>query len=258
MLSINLLTLAAFYAAHAQAANYDTYPSVAKTASINGFADPIYSGLPECAKSCVEEDTDSTPCPYWDTGCLCVMSNWGSPVADCIAENCKGNDVSVATSLAMSQCSSAGVGEPYWYIASSASAALSSAAEATVTEVSSSAEETSTQAESSAAVETSTPVQTSSAVESSSAAETSVPAESSAPATTSAPVTSSVQAISSVQATSSAPVDSSVASQSSESQSSSASSEVPEVEAQENAAALNIPGQILIGLSALSFGVLLF
>lgn len=107
---------------------YATYPSVAHTASINGFADPIYGDLPSCAQPCVEESTSSTPCPYWDTGCLCVMTTWASDVADCIAENCSGDDVVVATSLAISACSAAGVWDPYWIIDASASASLSSAA----------------------------------------------------------------------------------------------------------------------------------
>ncbi|KAM9923150.1 hypothetical protein OXX59_005348, partial [Metschnikowia pulcherrima] len=110
----------------AQAA-YDTYPSVAKTASINGFADKIYDQLPSCAQSCVRESTSSTPCPYWDTGCLCVISTFASNVADCIAENCQGSDVQSAESLATSICSSAGVDAPYWYIDSSASSALAAA-----------------------------------------------------------------------------------------------------------------------------------
>ena len=173
MISANLLATAAaivsFYASSAKAANYATYPSDAHTATINGFADPIYGQLPECAKSCVEEDTDSTPCPYWDPGCLCVMSNWGAPVAECIAENCKGSDVSDAAGLATSICSSAGVPSPYWYIPASDSAALSSAAEATATEdSSSSAVETS--APETSAPETSAPVESASApVESDSA-----------------------------------------------------------------------------------------
>lgn len=104
--------------------NWSTYPEVPKTASINGFADPIYTHLPECAKSCVAEDTGVTPCPYWDTGCLCVMSNWGGEVADCVASACVGNDVEVMTLLATSICSSAGVPSPYWFIPASASSAL--------------------------------------------------------------------------------------------------------------------------------------
>ena len=51
---------------------YTIYPSVAKTASINGFADRIYDQLPECAKPCMFQNTGVTPCPYWDTGC-CVL-----------------------------------------------------------------------------------------------------------------------------------------------------------------------------------------
>ena len=43
---------------------------VPKTASINGFADPIYDLLPDCAKECVKFSTSNTPCPYWDTGCF--------------------------------------------------------------------------------------------------------------------------------------------------------------------------------------------
>lgn len=106
---------------------YETYPAVTKTASINGFADKIYDSLPECARLCVSVSTASTPCPYWDTGCLCVMTTWQSDVADCIAANCKGNDVAVATSLAVSICSSAGVWDPYWIIDDAASTSLASA-----------------------------------------------------------------------------------------------------------------------------------
>ncbi|CUM56031.1 unnamed protein product [Debaryomyces tyrocola] len=145
MLSVNLLATAVvgFYASSINAADYETYPTVAHTASINGFADKIYDRLPECAKPCVQQDTGSTPCPYWDPGCLCVMSNWGGPVAECIAENCQGDNVVTATSLATSICSSAGVPSPFWFIPASASADLLEAAEATITDdASSSAAET--------------------------------------------------------------------------------------------------------------------
>ncbi|CUM53038.1 uncharacterized protein AC631_05699 [Debaryomyces fabryi] len=136
MLSVNLLATAVvgFYASSINAADYETYPTVAHTASINGFADKIYDRLPDCAKSCVQEDTGNTPCPYWDPGCLCVMSNWGGPVAECIADNCQGDNVVTATSLATSICSSAGVPSPFWFIPASASADLLAAAEATVTD----------------------------------------------------------------------------------------------------------------------------
>ncbi|EGW30640.1 uncharacterized protein SPAPADRAFT_62500 [Spathaspora passalidarum NRRL Y-27907] len=107
---------------------YATYPSVAKTATINGFADKIYDQLAPCARECVKQDTGSTPCPYWDTGCLCVMPQFAGPIADCIAKNCKGSDVAGATELATSLCSSAGVWEPYWMVPESGKAALSSAA----------------------------------------------------------------------------------------------------------------------------------
>ncbi|KAG2731018.1 hypothetical protein G9P44_006167 [Scheffersomyces stipitis] len=52
---------------------YTQYPSVPKTASINGFADRIYDDLPACAQPCMFQNTGITPCPYWDTGCSCVM-----------------------------------------------------------------------------------------------------------------------------------------------------------------------------------------
>ncbi|KAI5965984.1 uncharacterized protein KGF55_001348 [Candida pseudojiufengensis] len=111
--------------------NWSTYPSVAKTASINGFADKIYDQLPSCAQPCVRKDTRVTPCPYWDTGCLCVMPQFAGPIGDCIASACKGDKVKTATSLATSICSSAGVWEPYWMIPPSVSKSLSVAAEAT-------------------------------------------------------------------------------------------------------------------------------
>lgn len=107
---------------------YATYPSVAKTASINGFADRIYDDLPACAQPCMHQDTRITPCPYWDTGCLCVMPHFGGRIGECVASACRGQDVLVATSLAVSICSSAGVWDPYWIIPPSVSSALSSAA----------------------------------------------------------------------------------------------------------------------------------
>ncbi|KAK6199611.1 uncharacterized protein RJT21DRAFT_71870, partial [Scheffersomyces amazonensis] len=137
---------------------YATYPTVAKTASINGFADKIYDDLPECAKPCMFQNTGVTPCPYWDTGCLCVMPQFGGLIGSCIAENCKGSNVVSATSLATSICSSAGVWEPYWMIPASISSSLSvAAADTAVAETSSDPEpttneETSDQSESSTTI----------------------------------------------------------------------------------------------------------
>lgn len=110
------------------AENWSTYPAVPKTASINGLADPINEKLPECAKECFAKDTSSTPCPYWDTGCLCVMLPWTEPVGECIAEKCQGDDVKSATSLAQSACKSAGVWEPYFIVGDAVSASLDAAA----------------------------------------------------------------------------------------------------------------------------------
>ncbi len=112
-----------------QAENYSTYPSVPHTASINGFADPIYDLLPTCAQTCVSISTDITPCPYWDTGCLCVITTFASSVADCIAESCYGNDVVKAVSLAKSLCNSVGAGT--WVVSSTIDSELSVAATAT-------------------------------------------------------------------------------------------------------------------------------
>lgn len=123
-----VLAVSALASANAATTDYATYPSVAHTASINGVADKIYDLLSECAKACVATDTSSTPCPYWDTGCLCVMSTWGDVVADCIASSCSGTEVSGATSLIVSLCSSAGVWDPYWIIGTDALSALEAAA----------------------------------------------------------------------------------------------------------------------------------
>ncbi|MCP8719649.1 MAG: CFEM domain-containing protein [Asgard group archaeon] len=108
------------------AADYATYPKVPKTASINGFADPIYDLAPECMKSCLKFSTSNTPCPYWDTGCFCVMPQWSGLVGQCIAQNCKGDDVASATFLATSLCSV--VGANTWMMPASISTMLSSAA----------------------------------------------------------------------------------------------------------------------------------
>ncbi|KAK6456609.1 putative hyphal surface antigen precursor [Scheffersomyces xylosifermentans] len=122
---VNLFLLLSFVSV-SLANNWATYPQVPKTASINGFADPIYDLLPQCAKKCVEFSTGNTPCPYWDTGCFCVMPQWSGLVAQCVAENCAGQDVVVATSLATSLCSK--VGANTWMMPASLSTALATAA----------------------------------------------------------------------------------------------------------------------------------
>ncbi|KAI5970505.1 hypothetical protein CANMA_000414 [Candida margitis] len=107
--------------------NYATYPKVPKTASINGFADPIIDLLPDCAKECVKYSTSNTPCPYWDTGCFCVMPQWSGLVGQCIAQNCKGSDVQSARYLATSLCST--VGANTWMMPASISSMMASAAD---------------------------------------------------------------------------------------------------------------------------------
>ena len=107
---------------------YATFPSVPRTASINGFADRIYDQLPECAKACMFESTGSTPCPYWDTGCLCVMPQFGGAIGQCVADNCQGEAIGSVEYLATSICSSAGVWDPYWFIPDSVAQALAAAA----------------------------------------------------------------------------------------------------------------------------------
>lgn len=115
-----------YFVAAVAAINFATYPSVPKTASINGFADPLMEKLPQCAHLCVKLSTKSTPCPYWDTGCFCVMPQWLGLVASCIAKQCKGEDVASATSLAYSLCER--VGANVWMMPASISTELSSAA----------------------------------------------------------------------------------------------------------------------------------
>lgn len=121
---LGFIYIVSFFAV-AFGSNWATYPQVPKTASINGFADPIYTKLPDCAQECVEFDTDNTPCPYWDTGCFCVMPQWAGEVAECLVSKCSGDDISSATSLATSLCSSVGANQ--WLIPASLSTALSSA-----------------------------------------------------------------------------------------------------------------------------------
>ena len=183
MLALSLLSIVSIFSAAGVTAipegdnPYTIFPSVAKTASINGFADRIYDQLPECAKECVKQSTSSTPCPYWDTGCLCVMPQFAGAVGNCVAKNCKGKEVGSVESLATSICSSAGVWEPYWMIPSSVSDALAKAADAAAETTAESTTAESTAAETTKAEETSAKETT--------AAETSKAAESSAPAETS-------------------------------------------------------------------------
>lgn len=120
--SITALSLVALVSA----SNWATYPSVPHTASVNGFADMVNLALPECASECADISTSNTPCPYWDTGCLCVMPQWSGQVASCIAESCTGTDVASATSACLSVCSS--VGANMWLMPASLSTELSEAA----------------------------------------------------------------------------------------------------------------------------------
>lgn len=126
MFSGRLLTAIVVFAAIVSGENWSTYPKVPKTASINGFADPIKSQLPSCATNCADLSTNNTPCPYWDTGCLCIMPQWAGQVAECIAKSCSGSDVVAATSLAYSLCSK--VGANLWMMPASVSTLLSQAA----------------------------------------------------------------------------------------------------------------------------------
>ncbi|KAK6881435.1 Yeast-form wall Protein 1, partial [Candida tropicalis] len=61
------------------------------------------------------------------------MPQFGGPIGKCIAEQCQGEEVVSATSLASSMCSSAGVWEPYWMIPSSVKDSLDYAATAVPT-----------------------------------------------------------------------------------------------------------------------------
>ncbi|KAK9474213.1 uncharacterized protein V1510DRAFT_412725 [Dipodascopsis tothii] len=165
------LIFAAAIAGKAAAANYDTYPSVAQTASVNGLADPIDAELPSCAVACFAISTDNTPCPYWDTGCLCVMPQWTGEVAECLISACGGSEIASATSLANSACVSAGIS---LYLPASAIAELSSAEANAVASTSA----TTTAEVATSTSSSSTPAATST-TSSSSAAETSSAASSS-------------------------------------------------------------------------------
>ncbi|CAN6626600.1 hypothetical protein TRVA0_011S00188 [Trichomonascus vanleenenianus] len=180
---------------------YASYPSVKHTASINGFADPIYDKLPACAKDCVKESTSNTPCPYWDPGCLCYMPQWGSIVADCFVQNCPdGSDVSEAVNLAIGICNEVGAGK--WVISPDASSALA-AAETRVVEASTSA---AAAASTTAAQSTSGPASTgpASAAGSSSAAGVSSPAVTGSAAATTTAASSSAAAATTTTTTTSA------------------------------------------------------
>ncbi|KAK6857673.1 Cell wall protein 1, partial [Candida tropicalis] len=79
------------------------------------------------------------------------MPTFAGAIGNCIADNCRGNNVVVATSLAYSICSSAGVWEPYWMPPASVTTRLNEAAAAEPTdETSSPQEETSAVEETSA------------------------------------------------------------------------------------------------------------
>lgn len=131
---LNTLVLAAT----ALAADFATFPKVPKTYTINGFADPVYDAIPECAKECVSFE-NPTICPTFDSGCFCVMTNWNALVAECLVKNCAGDDIVQATSAITSMCNR--VGANTWAMPASYSDALEQAAIKEV-EVETTAEET--------------------------------------------------------------------------------------------------------------------
>lgn len=146
-----------FFFAAVALANWDTYPSVPQTASINGFSDNVKSKFPTCAVDCADFSTSNTPCPYWDTGCLCVMPQWSGQVASCIAESCTGKDVESATSLAFSLCSK--VGANMWVMPASISTELELAAEVSAaSEATSDASSAATSSAASSTSEAATPI----------------------------------------------------------------------------------------------------
>lgn len=109
----------------ASADDFATYPKVPKSYTINGFADPVYDAIPECAKECVSFK-NPTICPTFDSGCFCVMPNWNALVAECLVNKCSGKDVVQATSAITSMCNR--VGANTWAMPASYSTALSKAA----------------------------------------------------------------------------------------------------------------------------------
>ncbi|KAF3985947.1 hypothetical protein FT663_04145 [Candidozyma haemuli var. vulneris] len=206
---ISALPFAALVASVLAADNqWATYPSVPHTATINGFADPVFDSLPECAKPCVDESTSSTPCPYWDTGCLCVMTTWSSKVTNCYAEKCSGSDAQKAFDASVQICKNAGVWEPYWIVNDAASAAISSAAAKEDDKTSSAAPETTSSAPAQETQDETTTQGEATSATSSQAEQTEAPAETSAPAESEAPAGSAPAESASAPAESSAAVSS--------------------------------------------------
>lgn len=216
---LSALTLLSLVLVSFAANPYATYPSVARSASINGFADPIYGQVPECAKECLKKDTSVTPCPYWDPGCLCVIPTFAGAVAECIAQNCQGDLVQLATDLAVGLCNS--VGANTWMIPASLVTALSEARkEAVATATSAEQSLASAQALPAALSSAESTVTTAASVESSKAVVSTTSAPSSA-----APASSS-KAASSAATSSAKPASSSAATSSAKPASSSAASSV--------------------------------
>ena len=136
MISFNLLATAivSFYASSASAEDYATYPSVAHTATINGFADPIYGRNSLNVLSRVSKKTLIAHHVHTGIQAVFVLCQTGVlQLLNVLLKIVRVVMFQLLTSLATSICSSAGVPSPYWYIQASDATALQSAAEATVT-----------------------------------------------------------------------------------------------------------------------------
>ncbi|CAI5759783.1 unnamed protein product [Candida verbasci] len=95
-------------------------------ADSNVFIDQTYDLMPSCAQPCVQQSTNQTYCASDAPNCYCFMLSVVDSVGDCIAENCSGQDVTSASSVATNYCTSKGL---QWWISSDTQNRLDAAAQ---------------------------------------------------------------------------------------------------------------------------------
>ncbi|KIO20047.1 hypothetical protein M407DRAFT_30280 [Tulasnella calospora MUT 4182] len=65
-------------------------------------------GVPSCAKPCVA-NVDPWPCSRDDKACICINSNYGAQLDECIEGACSPEDVKAATEAGKKYCKAAGI-----------------------------------------------------------------------------------------------------------------------------------------------------
>lgn len=86
------------------------FPPVSRLYELNGLSDRFFKESDTCVQNCLtkHKSTEMTPCPVWDTGCLCIFHTFNDVWMKCVLNDCPqfAKDVEVK---GIAACTKAGV-----------------------------------------------------------------------------------------------------------------------------------------------------